>query len=263
MSFPADRIVYKDEQDSVVFPTPFAFKRSNDGDYWQALSTSYTNRVASFFIDDGSDPTWKIGLKTSQSELIAPYYAFISGKDGFIELKGNSSSSLSLGSADAQGLQVSHQLKNIIDIRKNGGEIAIQNLDLNSEETTTAKNTSIAYTVFAVESSASHAADLQTWSVATSEKASINKDGDFEIVGNVIAPSGRFTAVRFSDGTIQTTAGLPFGSGSLIDQNTADIASQSGYFQSYVDDRDIAISGNLQSQINQNVSDISATSGYF
>ena len=260
---PADRLVYKDEQDSVIFPTPFIFKRSDDGDYWQALSTDYTNRVASFYIEEGSDPTWKIGLKTTSSELIAPYYAYVSGKDGFIELRGNSSSILSMGDGNSEGLQVNHQLKNIIDIRKNGGEIAIQNLDLNSDETTTAKNTSIAYTVFAVESSASHAADLQTWSVATSEKASINKDGDFETVGSIISPSGRFTAVRFSDGTIQTTAGLPFGSGALIDQNASDIVSQSGYFQSYIDDRDVAISGNLQSQIDQNISDISATSGYF
>ena len=260
---PADKLVYNDEDDAVVFPTPFVFKRSDDGDYWQAFSTNYTNRVASFYVEEGSDPTWKIGLKTTSSELIAPYYAYVSGKDGFIELRGNSSSILSVGDGNSEGLQVNHQLKNIIDIRKNGGEIAIQNLDLNSDETTTAKNTSIAYTVFAVESSASHAADLQTWSVATSEKASINKDGDFETVGSIISPSGRFTAVRFSDGTIQTTAGLPFGSGSLIDQNAADIVSQSGYFQSYVDDRDTAISGNLQGQIDQNVSDISATSGYF
>jgi plastocyanin len=274
---PADKLVYNDEDDAVIFPTPFVFKRSDSGDYWQAFSTDYTNRVASFYVEEGSDPTWKIGLKTTSSELIAPYYAYVSGKDGFIELRGNSSSILSMGDGNSEGLQVNHQLKNIIDIRKNGGEIAIQNLDLNSDETTTAKNTSIAYTVFAVESSASHAADLQTWNVATSEKASINKDGDFETVGSIISPSGRFTAVRFSDGTIQTTAGLPFGSGALIDQNTQNIITNSGYFQTYIDSLDHSAtavsgwargyidqtSGNLQLEISQVSSDLSSTSGYF
>ena len=272
---PADKLVYKDDDDAVVFPTPFVFKRSDDGDYWQAFSTDYTNRVASFYIDEGTDPTWKIGLKTSQSEIIAPYYAYVSAKDGFIELRGNSSSILSIGDEDAQGLQVNHQLKNIIDIRKNGGEIAIQNLDLTSDETTTAKNNSVAYTVFAVESSAAHASDLQTWSVATDQKASLNQYGDFETLGSVISPSGRFSAIRFSDSSIQTTAGLPFGSGALIDQNTQGLVSQSGYFQSYIDGLDHSAtavsgwaesyidqtSGNLQSQIDINESNISTVSG--
>ena len=272
---PADKLVYKDDDDAVVFPTPFVFKRSDDGDYWQAFSTDYTNRVASFYIDEGADPTWKIGLKTSQSEIIAPYYAYVSAKDGFIELRGNSSSILSIGDEDAQGLQVNHQLKNIIDIRKNGGEIAIQNLDLTSDETTTAKNNSVAYTVFAVESSAAHASDLQTWSVATDQKASLNQYGDFETLGSFISPSGRFSAIRFSDSSIQTTAGLPFGSGALIDQNTQGLVSQSGYFQSYIDGLDHSAtavsgwaesyidqtSGNLQSQIDINESNISTVSG--
>lgn len=266
---PADRLIYKDESNSVVFPTPFAFKRTDDGDYWQALSTDYTNRVASFFIAEGTDPTWKIGLKTTQSETVAPYYAYVSGKDGFIELRGNSSSILSIGDGASEGLQVTHQLKNIIDIRKNGGEIAIQNLDLNSDETTTAKNTSIGYTVFAVESSVGHISDLQTWSVSTDEKASINQYGDFETVGNIIAPSGRFSAIRFSDGSVQTSAALPASSGSLIDQNTQDIVAISGLLGDVVGDvtteqlnyvSGIAVYGSGQADINS--SNIVAVSGF-
>ena len=283
---PADRLVFKDETNSVVFPTPFAFKRSDDGDYWQALSTDHTNRVASFFLEEGSDPTWKIGLKTTTSQTVAPYYAYISAKDGFIELRGNSSSILSVGDEDAQGLQVNHQLKNIIDIRKNGGEIAIQNLDLNSDETTKVKNNSVAYTVFEVESSVSHAADLQTWSVSTDEKASLNQYGEFQSVGSIISPSGRFNAVRFSDLTIQTTAGLPFSSGQLIDQNKVDIATVSGllyddsaisgYFESRVDNLDVdivtvsgllyndaSLSGYFESRVDSADISIVANSGYF
>ena len=266
---PADRLIYKDESNSVVFPTPFAFKRTDDGDYWQALSTDYTNRVASFFIAEGTDPTWKIGLKTTQSETVAPYYAYVSGKDGFIELRGNSSSILSIGDGASEGLQVTHQLKNIIDIRKNGGEIAIQNLDLNSTETTTAKNTSIGYTVFAVESSVGHISDLQTWSVSTDEKASSNQYGDFETVGNIIAPSGRFSAIRFSDGSVQISAALPASSGSLIDQNTQDIVAISGLLGDVVGDvtteqlnyvSGIAVYGSGQADINS--SNIVAVSGW-
>ena len=286
---PADRLVFKDADNSIVLPVPFVFRRSDDGDYWQVLSSDHTNRVSSFFLEEGTDPVWKLGLKTTTSEIVAPYYALVTGKDGFVELRGNSSSILSIGDGNSEGLQIHHQLKNIIDIRKNGGEIAIQNLDLSSDETTTAKNTSVAHTVFAIESSVSHAADLQTWSVATDEKASINQHGDFETSGNVISPSGRFNAIRFSDGTIQTTAGgggvdgLPFSSGDyylqeiransasgvvtsgIAAQNKTDIAivsgllyndsSLSGYFESRVDSSD--------SNISSNSSSITANSGYF
>ena len=293
---PADRLIFKDESDAVIFPTPFAFKRSDDGDYWQALSTDHTNRVVSFFIEEGTDPVWKLGLKTTQSEIVAPYYALVTGKEGFVELRGSSSSILSIGDGNSEGLQISHQLKNIIDIRKNGGEIAIQNLDLSSDETTTAKNTSVAHTVFAIESSVSHAADLQTWSVATDEKASINQHGDFETSGNVISPSGRFNAIRFSDGSVQTSAGggggLPFSSGDyylqeiransasgvvtsgIAAQNKTDIAivsgllyndsSLSGYFESRVDSADSSVtanSGYFESRADTNTADIVVVSG--
>jgi len=256
---PADRLIYKDESNSVVFPTPFAFKRTDDGDYWQALSTDYTNRVASFFISEGTDPTWKIGLKTTQSETVAPYYAYVSGKDGFIELRGNSSSILSIGDGASEGLQVTHQLKNIIDIRKNGGEIAIQNLDLNSDETTAVKNSSIGYTVFTVESSVGHISDLQTWSVSTDEKASINQYGDFETVGNVIAPSGRFNVIRFSDGTTQETAASGVGGESYDD------TAISGYFESRVDSSDlqiIAVSGFARDYVDSQDHSAIAVSGW-
>ena len=274
---PADRLIYKDENNSVVFPTPFAFKRTDNGDYWQALSTDFTNRVASFFINEGTDPTWKIGLKTSQSETVAPYYAYVSAKDGFIELRGNSSSILSIGDGASEGLQVNHQLKNIIDIRKNGGEIAIQNLDLNSDETTTAKNSSIGYTVFAVESSVGHISDLQTWSVSTDEKASINQYGDFETVGNVIAPSGRFDVIRFSDGTTQETAASGIGGESYddtaisgyfesrVDSNETQITAVSGWAKSYVDSQDhsaVAVSGWARDYVDSQDHSAAAVSGY-
>jgi hypothetical protein len=274
---PADKLVYKDEDDAVVFPTPFTFKRSDTGDYWQAYSIDQTNRVTSFYLQEGSDPSWTIGLKTSDSDIIKPFYGYISAKDGFVELKGNTASVISIGDGASEGLQVDHQFQTIIDLRKNGGSIHVQNLDLNTDETTTIKNTTLSSNVLDIEGAIGHAADLQTWSVSTDELASINQYGDFETIGNIISPSGRFHAIRFADTTVQTTAALPFASGALIDQNTQNIITNSGYFQTYIDSLDHSAtavsgwargyidqtSGNLQFEISQVSSDLSSTSGYF
>lgn len=272
---PADKLVYKDEDDAVVFPTPFTFKRSDTGDYWQAYSTNFTNRVTAFHIDEGADPTWIIGLKTSSSDIIKPYYGYISANDGFIELKGNAYSILSIGDQTNEGLKVDHRYQRILDLTKDGGSIYVGTLDIDTTQTTTIKNTTISSNVLDVEASVGHTADLQTWNISTDEIASINSDGDFETIGDIIAPSGRFHAIRFADTTIQTTAALPFASGAFIDQNAADIVTQSGYFQDYIDGLDHSAtavsgwargyidqtSGNLQDAIDQNISDIAVVSG--
>ena len=272
---PADKLVYKDEDDAVVFPTPFTFKRSDTGDYWQAYSTDFTNRVASFYIDEGADPTWTIGLKTSSSDIIKPFYGYISANDGFVELKGNAYSILSIGDQTDEGLKVDHRYQRVLDLTKDGGSIYVDTLDIDTTQTTTIKNTTISSNVLDVEASVGHTADLQTWNISTDEIASINSDGDFETIGDIIAPSGRFHAIRFADTTIQTTAALPFASGTLIDQNAADIVTQSGYFQDYIDGLDHSAtavsgwarsyidqtSGNLQDAIDQNISDIAVVSG--
>jgi len=272
---PADKLVYKDEDDAVVFPTPFTFKRSDTGDYWQAYSTNFTNRVTAFHIDEGADPTWTIGLKTSSSDIIKPYYGYISANDGFIELKGNAYSILSIGDQTNEGLKVDHRYQRILDLTKDGGSIYVSTLDIDTTQNTTIKNTTISSNVLDVEASVGHTADLQTWNISTDEIASINSDGDFETIGDIIAPSGRFHAIRFADTTIQTTAALPFASGAFIDQNAADIATQSGYFQDYIDGLDHTAtavsgwaesyidqtSGNLQVQIDINESNIAIVSG--
>ena len=253
---PAEKLVFKDTDNHVNIDTPLALKRSTDGDYLQAYSTDFTNRVVSLFVEEGSDPTWTIGLKTSSSDLLKPSYAFVEANDGLVTLYANANAEISIGDQDSEGLQVDHQLQNIVDLRKNGGEISVQNLDFTSTQTTTTQNSSIGYTVFAVEASIGHTADLQTWSVGTTEKASINADGDFQTVSDIIASSGRFSAIRFSDATIQTTAALPFGSGSLIDQNAEDIATVSGLLYD-----DTAISGYFESRADQADSDIATVSG--
>ena len=262
---PSEKLIFKDENDLVVFPTPFAFKRSDDGDYWQALSTDFTNRVASFFIEEGTDPTWKLGLKTSSTETIAPSYGYVSAKDGFVELKGNGLAYLSIDDSASEGLKFTHRLEEILNFTTSTGNISVDSLVINSDNTTTISNNSVSQDILSVNAGVGQIADLQVWNVGSTEKASIDKDGHFQTVGDVISPSGRFSSVRFSDLTIQTTAGLPFISGQLIDQNKADIAtvsgllyndaSLSGYFESRVDSADSSISTNSSS--------ITANSGYF
>jgi hypothetical protein len=262
---PSEKLIFKDENDLVVFPTPFAFKRSDDGDYWQALSTDFTNRVASFFIEEGTDPTWKLGLKTSSTETIAPSYGYVSAKDGFVELKGNGLAYLSIDDSASEGLKFTHRLEEILNFTTSTGNISVDSLVINSDNTTTISNNSVSQDILSVNAGVGQIADLQVWNVGSTEKASIDKDGHFQTVGDVISPSGKFSSVRFSDLTIQTTAGLPFISGQLIDQNKADIAtvsgllyndaSLSGYFESRVDSADSSISTNSSS--------ITANSGYF
>ncbi len=110
---PADKLIYKDDDDSVVFPTPLVFKRSDDGDYWQAFSTDFTNRVTSFYMEEGSDPSWTIGLKTSNSDISKPFYGYVSAKDGFVDGKGNGYSILSIGDGGNEGFEVDHRYQKV------------------------------------------------------------------------------------------------------------------------------------------------------
>ena len=257
---PADRIVYKDADNAVVFPTPFIFKRSDNGDYWQAFSTDYGSRVVSFFLKEGFDPEWKIGLKTSASDSIEPYYGYISAKEGFVELNGSSLASLEVGDANEEGFKISHQLTTIIHLKENGGEIFVDSLNI--------KNADISQDVLSIEGGVGHVANLQTWNVSTTEKASVDAEGNFNTLGNVSGVTGIFSAVNFADGTIQTSAALPSSSGYLIDQNAANIVAVSGLAATggdvtttelnYVSG--IAVYGSGQAVANQ--ADILAVSGW-
>jgi hypothetical protein len=270
---PAEKLLFSDEDNSAILETPLVFKRSDDGDYWQAYSTDYTTRVLSLFIEEGLDPVWKLGLKTTTTETTAPYYGYISAKDGFVELKGNSLVSLSIDQDAAEGLTFNHRLEEVLSLTANAGAISVGTLIINSDNTTTISNDSISQDVLSIEAGVGHVANLQTWNVSTTEKASIDTDGNFNTLGNISGVTGVFSAINFADGTIQTSAALPSSSGYLIDQNAADIITQSGYFQSAIDSIDTTAvsgwaesyidqtSGNLQAQIDINESNITTVSG--
>ena len=116
-----------------------------------------------------------------------------------------------------------------------------------------------AFPALVVNGGISLSANIQEWDTYDGTTLSVVDNQGFFGIRNDnpsyqldVTGTGSFSqAVRFGDGTLQTTAGIPYASGSLIDQNAANLISQSGYFQSYVDIKDTAISGNLQSQIDQ------------
>jgi len=126
--------------------------------------------------------------------------------------------------------------------------------------------------------------------IPADKTAYLDENDDFDIDGNVIAHSGTFDVIRFADTTLQTTAALPYASGSLIDQNAENIVTNSGYFQSYIDSLDHSAtevsgwarsytdtqdsslsgwadsyitqaSGSLQDSINETISELNAVSG--
>ena len=67
-----------------------------------------------------------------------------------------------------------------------------------------------------------------------------------------VAGVGSFQTVRFSDGTTQTSAGLPVGSGSLIQKNALDIISVSGLTTAGIDALPHASGDHLLSEIQAN-----------
>jgi len=236
---PAEKLLFSDEDDSALLETPLVFKRSDDGDYWQAYSTDYMTRVLSLFIEEGLDPVWKLGLKTSRTETTAPYYGYISAKDGFVELKGNNLVSLSIDQDAAEGLTFNHRLEEVLSLTSSAGAISVGTLVIDSDDSTTISNNSISQDVLSVEAGVGQVADLQVWSVASEEKANLDPDGNLTLSGKITSPSGFLDAVRFSDGTVQTTAALTsdddtyvsgiavYSSGQAV-QNQTDIVTVSG-----------------------------------
>jgi hypothetical protein len=241
-------------------------RRESAGNFFHAYIDDSNDRTISLH-SDGVSPVWKLGLKNSpSSETAAPNYGYVSAGDSYLALVGSDDNKITL--SNASPFCVTHQGINIINAHYMTG------VHLNS--------ISSSYPALVVNGGAALSANIQEWnSYGGTVLSVVDNDGSFGIGNNNpsyqldVTGTGSFSqAVRFGDGSIQTTAAIPYSSGSLIDQNTESIVSNSGYFQSYVDARDIAISGwsqsytnsvsgNLQSQLNANVSNTSSVSGYF
>ena len=222
---PAEKLLYTDENGQAsIIETPLPLTRSDDGDYWQVYSTDFTTRVVSFFLKEGFDPEWRLGLKTTTTESVQPYYGYISGKDGFVELKGNTLVTLSIGEEANEGLTFNHRLEEILKLTADNGSISVGTLILNSDDTTSISNDSISQDVLSVDASVGHIANLQVWNVGVDEKASIDASGNFSNSGDIYTSDIYLDNIRFSDGSVQSTAALPSTSGYLIDQNTSGVA---------------------------------------
>lgn len=266
---PAEKILYTDENGQAsIIETPLPLTRTDDGDYWQAYSTDFQTRVVSFFVEEGFDPVWKLGLKTSTTESVQPYYGYISAKNGFVELKGNNLVTLSIDEGTNGGLTFNHRLEEILKLTANNGTISVGTLLLSSDDTTSISNDSISQDVLSVDAGVGHLANLQVWNVGSDEKASVDADGNFSNSGDIYTSDVYLDNIRFSDGSVQSTAALPSTSGYLIDQNAADIVSVSGWAGDYIDSVSgwtenyiDSVSGDLQGQITSNDQDISYISG--
>jgi len=226
--------------------------RSSGGNFFHAYVDDSNDKTISLHSDGSATPTWKLGLKDSpSSETFAPNYGYVYGSDGQVGLVANSDNQITL--ANSAPFTVRHQGVNVITAHFSTG------IHLNSM--------SSAYPALIVNGGISLSANIQEWDTYNGTTLSVvDSAGNFGIRNDNpsyqldVTGTGSFSqAIRFGDGTIQTTSALPFASGQLIDQNSQNIITQSGYFQSYVSQS----SGVLQSQIDQNTSNVSATSGYF
>ena len=226
-------------------------RRESAGNFFHAYIDDLNDRTISLY-SDGVGPNWSLGLKNSPSDDTSPpTYGYITAGDSTLGIIGSMDNKITM--SNATPFCVTHQGVNIIAAHYATG------IHLNSM--------SSAYPALIVNGGISLSANIQEWDTYNGTTLSVvDSDGNFGIRNDNpsyqldVTGTGSFSqAIRFGDGTIQTTSALPFASGQLIDQNSQNIITQSGYFQSYVSQS----SGVLQSQIDQNTSNTSATSGYF
>tara|TARA_Y100000361_G_scaffold128874_1_gene124012 strand:- start:86 stop:3268 length:3183 start_codon:yes stop_codon:yes gene_type:complete len=207
-------------------------RRESAGNFFHAYVDDINDRTISLYTD-AVTPTWRLGLKNSPSvETDPPTYAYVYATDAAFGLIGNSNNQLTL--SNTAPFTVKHQGVDVITAHYVTGV----HLQSNSS----------AYPALIVNGGAALSADIQRWdNNAGTTLSVVNNEGNFGVRNSNpsyqldVTGTGSFSqAVRFGDGTLQTTAGLPHSSGSLIDQNTA----SSGYFESRVDSADTNIAAN-------------------
>ena len=207
-------------------------RRESAGNFFHAYVDDINDRTISLYTD-AVTPTWRLGLKNSPSvETDPPTYGYVYATDAAFGLIGNSNNQLTL--SNTAPFTVKHQGVDVITAHYVTGV----HLQSNSS----------AYPALIVNGGAALSADIQRWdNNAGTTLSVVNNEGNFGVRNSNpsyqldVTGTGSFSqAVRFGDGTLQTTAGLPHSSGSLIDQNTA----SSGYFESRVDSADTNIAAN-------------------
>jgi hypothetical protein len=253
-------------------------RRESAGNFFHAYIDDSNDRTISLY-SDGVSPIWRLGLKNSPSnETTAPSYGYVSAGDSHLALVGSDDNKITL--SNTSPFCVTHQGVNVINAHYMTG------VHLNS--------ISSSYPALVVNGGAALSANIQEWdSYGGTTLSVVDSDGNFGVGNNNpsyqldVTGTGSFSqAVRFGDGSIQTSAALPFSSGQLIDQNKADIitvsgllyndSAISGYFESHIDNlgvdivtvsgllyNDASLSGYFESRVDVADSSITANSGYF
>jgi len=221
-------------------------RRTSAGNFFHAYIDDLNDRTISLY-SDGITPTWKLGLKNSPlSETQSPTYAYVYATDGGFGLVGNEDNKLTI--SNYEPFVIKHQGVDIISGHHSTG-IHIQ-------------SNSSAYPALKINGGALLSANIQEWNNSADDTlAYVDANGNFFTTGNISSTTGNFNAIRFSDSTIQSTAGLPIYSGAIINQQ---IVAVSGWAENYVDSQEgstTAISGWILNSFTT-ISDSIALSGW-
>jgi hypothetical protein len=175
--------------------------RNVSGNFIHAYRDDANDRTIGLYTDGQSNPTWRLGLKNNPNNVYdPPDYGYVYGKDGTAGLAPNSINKLEL--TNTAGLNYTHNNSEVLRATSTTG------VYINSLSTT--------YPALTVKGGPSTTSSLQEWkNFAGSTLSLVDKNGYLAVNRTSasyqidVSGSGRFDAIVFGDGTIQTTAYIP------------------------------------------------------
>ena len=203
-TLPAEKTVFFGDNNYLPEGKPLTLTRQSAGNFIHAFVDNSSDKTVALHMENSSDPTWKFGLKDSpNSETTAPQYGYVYGANGTAGLYGDSDAYAYIDSN--LGFYISHEGSNLVQVTKDGG--------------TEIKNGSANVNALTVKGAAAQSYPLQVWTNnAGTTLSSVGSDGSLAL-GKATAPNytldvngtANVTTVRFSDGSLQTTASKPSG----------------------------------------------------
>lgn len=177
--------------------------RNASGNFIHAYRDDAFDRTIGLYTDGQANPTWRLGLKNNPNNVYEPpTYGYVYGRDGIAGLAPNSINKLEL--TNTTGLSYTHNSNEVLRVTSTTG-IYINSL-------------SSAYPALSVRGGASMTANIQEWKSFSGTVLSLVDKNGYIAINKTSASyqldvngSGRFNAVVFGDGTIQTTAYVPGG----------------------------------------------------
>lgn len=172
--------------------------RNTSGNFLHAYRDDALDRTIGLWTDGQLNPTWRLGLKSNPNNVYEPpSYGYVYGKDGLAGLVANSTNKIEL--TNTAGLSYTHNNTEVLRMTATTG------VYLNSLSST--------YPAFSLNGGPVMIANIQEWKTYTGTVLStVNSKGYFSINRTTadyqldVRGSGRFDAVVFGDGTVQTTA---------------------------------------------------------